>query len=102
MSESISFTSVIFSSNRDLYSLARFLKIIKSYRDFDFNQSVRLFCNQNKEFTAFESVDYDISYLSRFHKFNETISSPYFIPPIPFSAFYELVFDLASRNNLAI
>lgn len=99
MSESIPFDSVLFSSDRDLRSLSRFLDTIKSYRDFDYNQSVRVFCNRNKEFTALESIDFDFCYLSRVHKMQETIDSQYFIPPIPFSALYERVFDLASQKK---
>lgn len=93
-SETIPFTSVLFSSDRDLRSLSRFMDTIKSYRDFDCDQLLRLYCNRNKEFTAFESIDYDVCYLSRVHKIAETIDTPYQIPPIPFSALYERVFDL--------
>lgn len=99
MSESIPFDSVLFSSDRDLRSLSRFLDMIKSYRDFDSDQSVRIFCNHNKEFTALESIDYDFCYLSRVHKMQETIDSQYSIPPIPFSALYERVFSLASQKK---
>lgn len=99
MSESIPFDSILFSSDRDLRSLSRFLDTIKSYRDFDSTQSVRVFCNRNKEFTALESIDYDFCYLSRVHKMQETIDSQYFIPPIPFSALYDRVFDLVSHKK---
>lgn len=93
----IPFESVLFSSDRDLFSLHRFLEKLTSYSNYDHQQPIQVFCNRNKEFTAFESVEYAICYTSKSHKLAETMSSPYEVSTIPFSALYERVCDLLER-----
>lgn len=74
--------------------LVEYLDKIKTYQNFDSNMMLRVFVNNDLDFTAFEAVDYRIQFTSHAHKIIETITSAYKIPLVPFSTFYDAVLSL--------
>lgn len=60
---------------------------IEQYRYFDLDQHIRVFANPEKDFLAFESVEYALQFTSQEHKLNELISSSENVDPVSYPDF---------------
>lgn len=74
--------------------LLAYLDKIKLYQNFDTNMMLRIFVNQDKDFTTFEAEDYRIQFTSYDHKLIETINSGYPSIRTSFKTFYDTVLAL--------
>lgn len=60
---------------------------IEQYRYFDLDQHIKVFVSPEKDFLAFESVEYALQFTSQDHKLNELISSPVNVDPVSYPDF---------------
>lgn len=77
---------------------ARVQRGIKVYLDklralpyFDRYQIVRVYTDENGDFTAFESIAYKVSFFSFAHKITDTLNSPFKPIETDISTFYDVV-----------
>lgn len=71
--------------------LLEYLEKVKRYPGFDYSMMLRIFVDDNKDFTAFESIKYRIQFTSYAHKIIDTIKSRYIMPDVSFTTFYEAI-----------
>ena len=76
--------------------LIEYLDKVKIYQNFDENMMLRVFVNNDKDFTAFEAENYRIQFTSYDHKLIETINSGYPSIRTSFKTFYDAVLGLKS------
>ena len=76
--------------------LIEYLDKVKIYQNFDENMMLRVFVNNDKDFTAFEAENYRIQFTSYDHKLIETINSGYPSIRTSFKSFYDAVLGLKS------
>lgn len=74
--------------------LLNYLKRMTTYNNFDDQMKVRVYVNNEQDFTAFECVNYKLSFTSSAHKLLDTIKSKYAPEVVSFSEFYQHVLDL--------
>lgn len=74
--------------------LLDYLKRMTGYSNFDDQMPVRVYVNSEKDFTAFEAVNYRLSFTSSAHKLLDTIKSKYAPEVVPFSEFYNHVLNM--------
>lgn len=83
----IDFNEITIKNIKVAENLKTYLFKISNYQNFDPQMKLRIFVDKDKDFTAFESVDYNLQFTSSAHKISETIFSPY--PQIE-TTFYNL------------
>lgn len=71
--------------------LLSYLDRIQTYPNFSQDMQLRVYVNQQRDFCAFESVDFRIQFTSSAHKMIEIIKSPYDNIIVPFHAFMRAV-----------
>lgn len=88
----INLSDLKISRQKNLTALRTYLNRVCSVnKSFDESQMVQVFCNDKKEFLAFESVEFNISFTAQGHKVSEIIKSPFVVPRVPFYAFRDWV-----------
>ena len=74
--------------------LIDYLKRMTTYSNFNDQMPVRVYVNNEKDFTAFEAVNYKLNFMSSAHKLLDTIKSKYSPEVVTFSEFYNHVLGL--------
>ena len=94
MNEQITLNDMTIADARVQRGIKVYLDKVFSYPYFDKYQIVRVYTDENGDFTAFESVAYKISFFSFAHKIKDTLDSPN--PPMEtdISSFYDIVSTL--------
>ena len=80
-------SELTFNNKNILKSLCQYLNKVESYRNFDTRQKVRIYSDSSGDFTAFESVRYNLGFTSVVHKISDTINSEYIPIEIDYHSF---------------
>lgn len=83
----IELQQVTINSKKVLDRLTQYCERVSEYESYDPFAPVKIFVNQDKDFTAFESVDYNLQFTSNVHKLLETIKSPHIVKEVSFREF---------------
>lgn len=90
----IELNQVTIKSDKVRSHLLSYLDRIGGYKNFDENMSVKIYVDNKKDFTAFEAVDYMLTFSSSAHKMKDTISSKISVEPVTYREFYNHVAEL--------
>ena len=74
--------------------LMDYLKRMTAYSNFNDQMKVRVYVDSEKDFTAFEAVNYRLNFTSTAHKLLDTIKSKYAPEVVSFSDFYNHIIGL--------
>ena len=87
----LSLSDITINSPKVVEKLKSFLFTISNYRNFKYDMPLQVFIDKDKDFTAVESLDYNIQFTSSAHKLVDTIKSPFPAIQTDFRAFNNFV-----------
>lgn len=96
----IDLKQVTVNSNKVLDRLTQYCERVSEYNSYDPFGLVRIFVNKDNDFTAFESIDYNLQFTSNAHKLLETISCPTTVKEVPFREFLEYLHQLQHSREV--
>lgn len=96
----IKYSDVSVNSDDVILQMFRYMSYVSRYNNFDFNQMIRIFCNSDGDFTAFESIMHRIQFTSNRHKLRETIMSNKIVENCKFIEWYKYITELAFERNI--
>lgn len=95
----INLTDMTVNSLKILNRLSAYLDSMIEHEWFKRDQLVQVYVNSEKDFTAFESVEYAFGFTSADHKLIETISSKYILDPVSFNDFRRYIQSLQQTSS---
>lgn len=97
MRENVKLSEMTIKSEKTREMLRVYLGRISGYKNFDQQMKVRVYMDAEKDFTAFEAVNYNLLFTSTAHKLLDTIKSPFFGQVVAFSEFVAIVDRIAAN-----